>query len=336
MKRPRRLHLRLPLLAFFTALLLLAAPLAAGAQQVGKVWRIGYLQGSSREAQPHLIQAFEDGLRERGYTLGRDLVIEYRFADGHVERLPELAAELVRLKVDVIVTGVNPGTIAAKKATATIPIVMAGSFNPVEEGLVASLAHPGGNVTGLTLDPGAEILTKRLQLLREINPKLSRVAALSSIGMSYNQSQVKALEDAGRGLGITIVPVGFRGADDIGEAFTGIRSARAGAVIVSSGPVVLERRTRIADLALKNRLPAIGTDRQHARSGFLMSYGTSVAEQWRRAAGYVDRILKGAKPADLPVEQPTKFELVVNLKTAKTLGLTIPPSLLQRADEVIQ
>jgi putative ABC transport system substrate-binding protein len=315
---------------------LLAAPLAAEAQPAGKVWRIGYLQGSSREAQLHLIQGFEDGLRERGYTLGRDLVIEYRFADGRIERLPELAAELVRLKVDVIVTGVNAGTVAAKKATTTIPIVMAGSFNPVEEGLVASLAHPGGNVTGLTQDPGAEILTKRLQLLREVNPKLSRVATLTGIGTAYTPSQVKALEDAGRGLGITILPVAFRGADDLGEAFTGIRSARAGAVIVSSGPVVLEQRARIADLALKNRLPAIGADRQHARSGYLMSYGPSTADQWRRAAGYVDRILKGAKPADMPVEQPATFLLVINLKTAKAIGLTIPPSLLTRADEVIE
>ena len=315
---------------------LLTAPLGAEAQQAGKAWRIGYLQGSSREAQTYLIQAFEGGLREKGYTLGRDLVIEYRFADGRLERLPELAAELVRLKVDVIVTGVNPGTIAAKKATTTIPIVMAGSFNPVEEGLVASLAHPGGNVTGLTLDTGAEVVTKRLQLLRDINPKLSRVASLTGIGMAYTPAQVKALEDAARGLGITILPVVFRGADDIGEAFTGIRSARAGAVIVSGGPVVLEHRVRIADLAVKNRLPAIGNNKQQADSGFLMSYGPSTADQWRRAAGYVDRILKGAKPADLPVEQPATFEFVINLKTAKALGLTIPPSLLQRADEVIQ
>ena len=314
----------------------LTAPLAAQAQQPAKAWRIGYLQGSSREAQTYLIQAFEGGLREKGYTLGRDLVIEYRFADGRLERLPELAAELVRLKVDVIVTGVNPGTIAAKKATTTIPIVMAGSFNPVEEGLVASLARPGGNVTGLTLDTGAEVVTKRLQLLRDINPKLSRVASLTGIGMAYTPSQVKALEDAGRGLGITILPVVFRGADDIGEAFTGIRSARAGAVIVSGGPVVLEHRVRIADLAVKNRLPAIGTNRQQADSGFLMSYGPSITDSYRRAAMYVDRILKGAKPADLPVEQPATFEFVINLKTAKTLGLTIPPSLLQRADGVIQ
>ena len=314
----------------------LAAPLASFAQQQGKVWRIGYLQGSTREAQTYLIQAFEGGLREKGYTLGRDLVIEYRFADGRLERLPELAAELVRLKVDVIVTGVNPGTIAAKKATTTIPIVIAGSFNPVEEGLVASLAHPGGNVTGLTLDTGAEVVTKRLQLLRDINPKLSRVASLTGIGMAYTPSQVKALEDAGRGLGITILPVVFRGADDIGEAFTGIRSARAGAVIVSGGPVVLEHRVRIAELALKNRLPAIGNNRQQTDSGFLMSYGPSTADQWRRAAGYVDRILKGAKPADLPVEQPVTFEFVINLKTAKALGLTVPPTLLALADEVIE
>jgi ABC-type uncharacterized transport system substrate-binding protein len=315
---------------------LLAAPLAAVAQQAGKVWRIGYLATQHREAQTYLIQAFEGGLREKGYTPGRDLMIEYRFADGRVERLPELVGELVRVKVDVIVTGVNPGSIAAKKATATIPIVMAGSFNPVEDGLVASLAHPGGNVTGLTLDAGAEIQTKRLQLLREVNPKLSRVAALSGFGMSYNPSQVRILEDAGRGLGIAIVPVEFRGADDLGDAFTEMRRARAGGLIVFGGPLPLDQRARIADLAVKNRLPAIAPDGIYVRDGSLMSYGASVADQWRRAAGYVDRILKGAKPADLPIEQPTKFELAINLKTAKALGLTIPPSLLQRADEVIQ
>ena len=319
-----------------TGAALLAVPRAADAQQTGKVWRIGYLATQHREAQSHLIQAFEGGLRERGYTPGRDLVIEYRFAEGRVERLAELAADLVRLKVDVIVTGVNPNTIAAKKATTTIPIVMAGSYNPVEEGLVASLAHPGGSVTGLTLDPGAEILAKRLQLLREINPKVSRVAALSGFGMSYNPYQVKVLEDAGRGLGITIVPVGFRGADDLGDAFREIRRARAGGLIVFGGPLVLDQRASIARLAVKNRIPAIYADRQFARDGGLMSYGADVADQWRRAAGYVDRILKGAKPGDLPIEQPTKFELVINLKTAKTLGLTIPQSLLGRADEVIQ
>lgn len=221
---------------------LLAAPLATQAQPAGRVWRIGYLATQHRETQSHLIQAFEEGLRERGYTLGRDIVIEYRFAEGHVERLPELAADLVRLKVDVIVTGLNPNTLAAKKATTTIPIVMQGSYNPVEEGLVASLAHPGGNVTGLTSDAGSEILTKRLQLLREIDPKLSRVAALSGLGMSYNPSQVKVLEDAGRGLGITVVSIGFRGADDIGDAFTEIRRAGAGGLIVFGGPLVLVGR----------------------------------------------------------------------------------------------
>jgi putative ABC transport system substrate-binding protein len=288
----------------------LAAPLTAEAQPTGKVWRIGYLQTQHRETQSHLIRAFEEGLRERGYTLGRNIVIEYRFAEGHVERLPELAADLVRLKVDVIVTGVNPNTIAAKKATTTIPIVMTGSYNPVEEG--------------------------RLQLLREIDPKVSRVAVLSGLGMSYNPSQVKVLEDAGRGLGITVVPVGFRGADDIGDAFAEIRRAGAGGLIVFGGPLVLDQRATIASLAVKNRLLAIYADRQFVHDGGLMSYGASVADQWRRAAAYVDRILKGAKPADLPVEQPTKFELVINLKTAKALGLTIPPSLLQRADQVIE
>ena len=314
----------------------LAAPFGSFAQQQGKVWRIGYLQGSTREAQTYLIQAFESGLREKGYTLGRDVVIEYRFADGRLERLPELAADLVRLKVDVIFTGANPGTTAARRATTTIPIVMASAFNPVEEGLVASLAHPGGNVTGLTLDPGADILTKRLQLLREVSPKLSRVAVLTGIGVAFTPSQVNTLEDAGRGLGMTILPVEFRGADDIGEAFTRIRSARADAVIVSSGPVILNQRARIAELAVKSRLLAIGPNRQLADSGFLMTYGPSTTDQWRRATGYVDRILKGARPADLPVEQPATFELVINLVTAKALRLTIPQSVLARADEVIQ
>ena len=314
----------------------LAAPFGSFAQQQGKVWRIGYLQGSTREAQTYLIQAFESGLREKGYTLGRDVVIEYRFADGRLERLPELAADLVRLKVDVIFTGANPGTTAARRATTTIPIVMASAFNPVEEGLVESLARPGGNVTGLTLDPGEEILTKRLQLLREVSPKLSRVAVLTGIGVAFTPSQVNTLEDAGRGLGMTILPVEFRGADDIGEAFTRIRSARADAVIVSSGPVILNQRARIAELAVKSRLLAIGPNRQLADSGFLMTYGPSTTDQWRRATGYVDRILKGARPADLPVEQPATFELVINLVTAKALRLTIPQSVLARADEVIQ
>jgi len=314
----------------------LTAPLAASAQQALKVWRIGYLQTTTREAQPHLIQAFEAGLRDRGYTLGRDMVIEYRFADGSVERLPELAADLVRLKVDVIVTGVNPATVAAKKATTTIPIVMTSGFNPVEEGLVASLAHPGGNLTGLTLDAGAEILTKRLQLLREIKPKLSRVATMSGIGMSYNPPQVRVLEDTGRSLGITILPVEFRGADDLGDAFAKIGRARAGGLIIFGGPPVLEHGASIASLAVKNRLPSISSGRGYVGLGGLMSYGSDTADLRRRAAGYVDRILKGAKPADLPVEQPTKFELVINLKTAKALGLTIPHSLLLRADEVIQ
>src|SRR5215831_1447121 len=298
-----------------------AAPLAAEAQQARKVWRIGYLQAGSREPNAYLNQAFEAGLRERGYVPGRDIVIEYRSAGGNVERLPELAADLVRLKVDVIVTGVNPNIIAARKATSTIPIVMAGSFNPVEEGFVASLAHPGGNVTGLTLDAGVEIFAKRLQLLIEINPKISRVAALMGTGMSFNPAQVRVIEDAGRGLGITIVPVEFRGADGLVDAFTEIHRAHVDALVVFGGPVVLEQRTRIADLAVKNRLPTMAVDKQYAFDGSLVSYGANVADQWRRAAGYVDRILKGARPGDLPVEQPTKFELVINLKTAKALGL---------------
>jgi putative ABC transport system substrate-binding protein len=315
---------------------LLAAPLAAEAQQAAKARRIGYLQGTSRDAQVHPVQAFEAGLREKGYVLDRDLVIEYRFAEGHMERLPELAAELVRLKVAVIVTGLEPGVSAAKNATTTIPIVMAGALHPVEEKFVASLARPGGNVTGLAQDTGLEIQTKRLQILREIVPTTSRIVALSGAGMSYNASQVKALEDAGRSLGTTILPLVFRGAEDIADVFEDVRRLRAGGLVVFGGPLVLAQRARIIGLATKSRIPAIYTTTQYVIDGGCVSYGADVTDLYRRAAGYVDRLLRGAKPADLPVEQPTKFELAINLKTAKALGLTIPPSLLQRADQVIE
>jgi putative tryptophan/tyrosine transport system substrate-binding protein len=314
---------------------ILAAPLAVTAQPARKDYRIGYLLLSPRDVQLYLIEAFETGLREKGYTPGREMVIEYRFADGHVDRLPELAAELVRLKVEVMVTGVNPAALAAKRATGMIPIVMAASFFPVEDGLVASLARPGGNLTGLTQEAGEEV-AKRLQLLREVVPKLTRVATLSGAAMSYNPYFMKTLQDAARGLGVSILPFEIRNVEDVTQAFVDIERARADGLIVFGGPVTLAHRSAIIGLAAKKQLPAVWSDRERVVDGGLLSYGADVADLFRRSAGYVDRILKGAKPADLALEQPTRFVLAINLKTAKALGITIPQSLLLRADEVIQ
>ena len=314
---------------------LFALCLCAEAQQAGKVYRIGFLLFSPLDVQRYLIAAFEAGLREKGYTPGREVVIEYRSADGHSDQLSILAAELVRLRVDVIITGVNPNTVAAKRATSTIPIVMASSFFPVEDGLVASLARRGGNVTGLTQEAGEEV-AKRLQFLREVVPKLTRVATLSGVGMTYNPYFVKRLQDAARGLGVSILPFEFQGADDVGKVFFEVEHARADGMIVFGGPITVGQRSAIVSLTTEKRLPAVWNDKQFVLDGGLMSYGADVADLFRRSAGYVDRILKGAKPADLPVEQPTKFVLAINLKTAKQLGLTIPQSLLQRADEVIR
>jgi putative ABC transport system substrate-binding protein len=317
------------------ALATLMGPRVVPAQPVRKAHRIGFLAGTSRDAQPHLIDAFEAGLRERGYVPGANILIEYRFADGHLDRLPALATELVGLGVDVIVTGLNPGVFGAKQATATIPIVMAASFFPVEDGLVASLARPGGNLTGFAQETGAEV-TKRLQLLREVVPKLTRVATLSGVGMSYNPYFVTTLQDAARGIGVSVLPFEIRNVEDVNHAFVNIEGARADGLIVFGGPATLEHRSAIIGLAAKKQLPAVWSDRERVVDGGFMSYGADVADLYRRAAGYVDRILNGAKPADLPVEQPTKFVLAINLKTAKALGLSIPQSLLLRADEVIQ
>ena len=314
---------------------LLVVPLATEAQQAGKVHRIGFLLLFPRDVQLHLISAFEAGLREKGYMPGRELVIEYRSADGQFDQLPVLAAELVRLRVDVIVTGLNPAALAAKRATATIPIVMAATFFPVEDGLVASLARPGGNITGLTQAAGEEV-AKRLQLLRDVVPKLTRVATLSGIGMSFNPYFLNTLQGAARGIGVSILPFEIRNAQDVTQAFVDMDRARIDGMIVFNGPLTLAHRSAIIDLAARKRLPAIWGDRERVVDGGLMSYGADVADLYRRAAGYVDRILKGARPADLPVEQPAKFVLAINLKAAQALGLTIPQSLLIGADEVIQ
>jgi len=260
-------------------------------------------------------------------------VFERRYADGRLERLPDLAAELVRLRVDVIVTGTNIHVAAAQRATATIPIVMVAAEDPVGAGFIASLARPGGNITGLSSDASREIQAKNLALLKEIAPRLSRVGLL---GQVLSQDGFAALEAAARQLNVTLEVVDIRSPDDFEGAFAAMVGKQVGAVIVGGGPLTYMRRQQIADLALKHRLPAIQVLNEFAQAGLLMSYGPNLPDMYRRAARYVDKILRGAMPADLPVEQPTKFELVINLRTAKALGLTIPQSLLLRADEVIQ
>jgi len=314
---------------------LLAAPLIAEAQPAGKVYRVGYLSASSSTANPRILEAFRQGLRDLGWVEGQNIVIEYRWAEGRFDRLPDLAAELVRLKVDVIVASPAAPALAAKNATGTIPIVFMGAGDPVGQGLVASLPRPGGNVTGLSYGVGPSIFAKDLELLKEAVPKVRRVAVLFNPA-SPTQHIISEVKDAARSLGLQLQLVEARGPGDFDGAFAAMARERAGALFVVTDPVFSPHRARLVDLAIKNRLPTIFTQREDAEAGGLMSYGPRLSDLWRRGATYVDKILKGAKPADLPVEQPTKFELVINLKTAKALGLTIPPSLLARADEVIQ
>ena len=314
---------------------LLAAPLVAEAQQAAKIARIGYL---GRKANSHLHAAFLQGLRDLGYVEGRNVVIEVRDAEGRNERLPALAAELVALKVDVIVAVATPAALAAKQATKTIPVVFTALADPVTSGLVTSLARPGGNITGVSfLAP--EQVGKRLERLKEAVPGVSRVAVLwqpGDVPETTAKNLLKEAEVAARALGVRVQFVEARGPADFDRAFSDVTRARAGALTVLTSPMFVTERRRLVDLAARNRLPAVYGLREFVDAGGLMSYGSNTADVYRRAATYVDKILKGAKPADLPVEQPTKFELVINLKTAKALGLTIPPSLLQRADEVIQ
>jgi putative ABC transport system substrate-binding protein len=315
---------------------LLAAPLAAEAQAPAKIPRIGVLQTSAPEEQLHLTKALDEGLRELGYVEGRNIVIERRFAGGKQERLPALAAELVRLKVDVIVTGANPVISAVKQATATIPVVMAVSRDPVGAGFIASVARPGGNITGLTNDPTPEIAGKTLELLKEAVPGVSRVALVWNPVPPGAGTYRDVVERAARKLGVAIQSVEIRARNDVEGGYAAMVRGRADGVVVLPDPVIFSFRDQVALLALRNRLPVVSGLREFTVAGSLMSYGPNVARQYRRAATYVDKILKGAKPGDLPVEQATQFELVINLKTAKALGLTIPQSLLQRADEVIQ
>jgi len=314
---------------------LLAAPLAAEAQQAGKVHRIGMLETTSMALNAANIEAFRQGLRELGYVEGRNYIIEYRSADGRSERFPDLAAELVRLKVDVILTRGTPAVMAAKSATGTIPVVMAASSDPVLSGVVASLARPGGNITGLS-SIVHEVSGKRLELIREVFPGVSRIAVLLIMSNPAEALQWEETEIAASSLRVQVQLLDVRKAGDFGQAFDAAIKQRAGALVVGLDTLTQTNHRPIVDLAAKHRLPAIYGAREFVDAGGLMGYGVSYPDLYRRAATYVDKILKGAKPADLPVEQPTKFDLVINLKTAKALGLTIPPSLLARADEVIE
>jgi putative ABC transport system substrate-binding protein len=312
-------------------------PLAVRAQQpAGRVYRVGYLAIASREQQIHLRKAFEEGLRSLGYRVGENVVIEYRFANGQLERLPALAADLVRLGVDVIVSGNPSNTVAAMKVTTTIPIVMTNSSDPVGAGLVASLARPGGNVTGFSSDTGDEINGKRLELLKDTLPNLSRVGILWNPDFARNQSRLTSMREATQALGLTLVPAEARGPDALEQAFATMVRERAQVLVVLSDGVLFNSRGQIGVMALRDRLPAASAVREYAEAGLLLTYGPDLPDLFRRSAVFVDKIFKGAKPADLPVEQPIKFELVVNLKTAKALGVEVPPSVLARADEVIE
>ncbi len=322
-----------------TALTLWAALFAlwfpVRAQQPKKFPRIGYFAAQASSAELPRIDAFRQGLRALGYVEGQNIVIDYRFTDGKLERLPEVAAELVRLKVDILIAISTNGAVAAKSATSTIPIVFMGVSGPIEAGLVGSLARPGGNITGLT-NIASVLSGKRLEFLKEIIPKLSRVAVLWDPHNPGSSLQWKESEIAAKELSLPIFSMDVSSADKYESAFHEAIRARSTAVAVTLNPLVASNQKRVIDLAAKNRLPAIYAREDFVSNGGLMSYGSSYAADGRDAARLVDKILKGAKPADLPIEQPTKFELVINLKAAKQIGLTIPPNVLARADRVIR
>jgi len=317
------------------AVLVFAPPVVA---QSAKVYRLGYLSlGSSTASYTRPIDAFRQGLRDLGWVEGRNIVIEYRWAEGRIDRLPVLAKELVQLKVDVIAAGPTPAAIAARDATRAIPIVGISLAEPVAVGLIRSLARPGGNVTGTTYGVDTGIFGKQLELLKDVAPKAARVAVLTNLANSPSQPLIfDSIKATARSLGLQLQVLEARAPGEFDRAFAAMVSEGAGALHLPGDPMHFLHRARLADLALKNRLPSMSTQWQWTEAGGLMSYGPSVPDMYRRSATYVDKILKGAKPADLPVEQPTKFELVINLRTAKALGLTIPPSVLARADELIE
>ena len=310
---------------------LVAAPLAAEAQPAKRVYRIGYLSAGSAAFVPNRAENFLQGLRDLGYVEGRDFVVEYRYAEGQPDRLPGLAADLVRARVYVIITGNTPATLAAMRATETIPIVSPVAGSLVEKGLVKSLARPGGNVTGLTTQVG---LFKLYQLLKEAAPRVARVVYLYDLA-SNPRGSAERLNSQAQALKVELQVVALRDPNDVAQAFAAFRPGTNGLVLERATPLLL-RTDEICKLALQRKLPTVAAPRGFADAGCLMSYGEDLGDMFRRAAVYVDKILKGAKPADLPIEQPTKFELIINLKTAKALGLTIPPLLLGRAGELIQ
>ena len=320
--------------AFAFVALLLALSVSAEAQQLKKVPRIGVLHSGSPSSNAAQREAFRQGLRDLGFIEGQNVAVEHRYAEG-VAEYANLARELVRLKVDVIVVSSTPGAQAAKNATTTIPIVFTGVGDPVGTGVVNSLAHPGGNVTGLSnLTPG--LAGKQMEVLREAFPKISHVAVLWETANAGNTASLREMKVAAEGLRITLQPLEFRSPDDFESAFSAIKREHASALIVLRSPVVRTHLTQIVDLSAKSRLPAMYPDSVFTDAGGLMSYGPNPFEQSRDAARYVDKILKGAKPAELPVEQATKVEFIINLKTAKQIGLTIPPTVLARADKVIR
>jgi putative ABC transport system substrate-binding protein len=310
---------------------LVAAPVAAQAQRAGKVWRIGFLRAGQ---PPKLwVEEFQRGLRERGYVDGQNVVVEFRFTDGSVDQLSQLADELVRLKVDVLVASAAPPALATKKATTSVPIVFVSVVDPVELGLIPGLGRPGGNITGLAIS-SADLAGKRLELLRELVPKLRRVAVLWDRSNLGNPMQLKGAEVAARTLGMQLESVPVRDPNDFDSGFRAVRATDG--LLQLDSPLFTTHRARLVGLAATSRVPAIYGYKEMVEVGGLLSYGAHLPDLYRRAATYVDKILRGAKPGDLPVEQPTKFELVINLKTAKALGLTIPPSVLVRADQVIE
>ena len=312
---------------------LVITPSIVKAQPAGKVYRVGFLLGATEESVVSLFRALKEGLQELGYIEGRNLVLDRRYGDGKMERLPDLAGELVRAKVEVIVTGTNIHVAAARRATSTIPIVMVFADDPVRAGFVASLARPGGNVTGLSADASSELWGKYLSMLKELVPKLSRVGVLGQMSSNVGFAELAA---ASRKLDVALDVGDLRTAEDLDGAFDAMNRKHVGAVLVIVGPLTYLLRQRISELALKFHLPAITNVNQFTQVGLLMSYGPHLPDLYRRAASYVDKILRGATPADLPVEQPSKFELTINLKTARSLGVVIPNSLLLTAAEVIQ
>jgi putative ABC transport system substrate-binding protein len=314
----------------------LAAPVVSGAQPTGKVPRVGILWGISAPVAAPLMEALRQGLREQGYVEGQSIAIESRSAEERYERLPDLATELVRLPVDVIVAPTTVAAVVARKATGTIPIVTVVVYDHVESGLATSLARPGGNVTGMTQYAGTEVVGKQVDLLKAAAPRIARVAVLWNPENSGHAALLKEAERAARSLGLSPLPVAARSPSELDGAFATMTRERADALVVLPDTVFLTQRARVAELAVKGRLPMMAGLREYVASGSLMSYGANLPDLFRRAGLVVAKILKGARPADLPIERPTKFELLVNLRTAKALGLTIPQSVLARADEIVQ